>query len=244
MPILNNPEVQNYLQAHNTPISGALREVGLLQPSAPMYFSPASPDYQISSLAGNAIGDTMEGRKLLRPVGSYFASFNQNPARAALLSALGMGVAGAGFGAMTGRDPVVSGLVGAGLGAAGGYGLGQLVQGAAARRERPRQLLKAAFYMMNDEDPTSYIQSRLFADPSIGSQQKLFSLASMIRSAGGAMVGYIIGHFLLNMGGMGSGIAAGLGGLMGARSGGGPMRNAVGLAMNTRQDPFGNPRLV
>jgi hypothetical protein len=261
MPLLNNPEVQAYLQEHRQPVSNAFRQMGLVTaPSPQFHFSPGTSEYQIPSMLGDAAGRALDGKQLLRPVGSYLESFHKSPGRAALLSALGLGGAGALYGAFTGRDPLTSGLVGAGIGAAGGYGLGTLVQNNVRRRDYPYQLLKNSYYVMNGQDPMSYIQERLLSDNTMTAdrranlmmavqnmpQQQQVQLADVLRASFGAAVGYVVGRFVLNMGGIGTSVATGLGGMLGLSTGddSGTFRNAIGLPVRPRQDLFGNPRLV
>lgn len=263
MPLFNNPEVQNLLSSQApAPIADPLRSIGLLQPkTTPTFTFPiGSAEAQPMARLGDWAGGVIQDKQLLKPLGSYLASFHQNPGRAALLSALGLGAAGLGFGAMTDRNPYLMGALGAGLGGLGGYGLAKLIQSNVRRRERPMELLKASMYIEGGEDPMSYIQSRLFADDTMMPPRKssllmavqqlppaqLMQLADVLRATFGAAVGYIVGRFLLNMGGVGTGVASGLGGLIGLASGGGGQlpRNAMGLSVDTHRDMFGNPRYL
>ena len=177
-----------------------------------------------------------------------------------VLSALLGAAGGAGFGLTTRRDPLLWGAVGAGLGGLGGLGINQLLRRRAAkRRALADQWFKSAFYVSNEQDPMQYIQARLFEDTSMSAsdksqivaqlqsvpRQELFTLADLLRTSGGAAVGYIIGRFLMRFGGLGTAIMSGLGGLLGARMGGSrSTQNTLGLDANPSQDFFGRPRFV
>ena len=263
MPLWNNPEVQKLM----TNPSASFQQMGLMVPrqTAGWSPSPASPWGQPGYRVGDWMGAAIEDKQLLKPVGSYMTALNSNPRMAALMSALGLGALGAGYGMMTNRDPLLWGGIGAGVGAAGGYGLSSLMQYMEQQRNRrhlqeEQYLKKYGFYVSNGEDPKTYIQSRLFADPSLDPSTKsqlilnvqqlppdqLVSLAGLLRTAVGAGVGYLISRFLLNLGPVGKGISAGVGGLLGAMLGRGrnTQTNVFGEDVDTRFDPFGRPRLV
>lgn len=258
MPVWQNHELRKYLDAKGIP--------GILTPGSGATLMPhrgtmeATLPYQLGDMFGSAV----EGKQLLRPLGSYLSALGSNSGLAALMSGLGMGAAGAGYGLLTGRDPLLWGGIGAGAGGLGGYGLSELIRYMNTKRradaQRREAMLKSGFYVSNEEDPLTYIQSKVFADSSMDSGLKsrilmtvqqlpmdqLITLAGVLRTVAGAGVGYLISRFLFNMGGVGQGISAGLGGLAGAMFGRGASlpRNAMGLDVDTGSDIFGRRRLV
>jgi len=266
MPLLTNPAIQNYLRSNNNALPGPLQNLGLLSPNR-VALAPsagtmeAGLPYQLGDMAGSVIED----KQLLKPLGSYLTTLGSNSGLSALLTGLGLGAAGAGYGWLTGRDPLVTGGIGAGAGALGGYGLSELMQYMTRQRQmkhqqRRAEMMKYSYYVLNDQDPVAYIQSKLFADSNMDSATKsrmaiaiqqlppdqLFSLSNLLQTAAGASVGYLIARFLLNLGGVGQGISAGIGGLVGAMMGRGSSlpRNAFGQEVDTSTDPFGNRRLI
>jgi hypothetical protein len=258
MPIWENHELRKYLNSQGMP--------GILGPSSGITMTPhrgtmeSTLPYQLGDMFGSAVED----KRLLRPLGSYMSALGSNSGLAALMSGLGLGAVGAGYGLLTDRDPLVWGGIGAGVGGLGGYGLSELIRYMSTKRradaQRREAMMKYSFYVTDEEDPMTYIQSRLFADQSMDSGSKsrilmtiqqlpmdqLVTLAGLLRTAIGASVGYLISRFLLNMGGVGQGISAGLGGLVGAMFGRGSSlpRNAMGLDVDTGSDIFGRRRLI
>lgn len=262
MPLLTNPMVQQYLAQHNPLANGELRASGMVAPiSIPdVVRTPGTLESNPMFRLGDATGGILENRKLLEPVGRYAQALGslRGPGGAAVLSALLGAAGGAGFGLTTRRDPLLWGAIGAGAGALGGIGINQLLRRRAAkRRALADQWFKTAFYVSNEQDPMQYIQARLFEDGSIPSSDKsqmlsqlrsvprseLVTLADLLKMAGGAAAGYIIGRFLMRFGGFGQAVMSGLGGLLGARMGGGS-RNTFGLDADPSKDFFGRPRFV
>lgn len=216
----------------------------------------ANPMFRLGEFTGSVV----ENRKLMEPVGRLFGTMgSSNGAMAALVSALIGALGGAGFGAMTRRDPLVTGAIGAGIGGLGGLGVNRLLAARARSRQRKDALLnKRAFYVAEGQDPLQYIQARLFEDGSLPpaqlahlSQQvrqlpqgSLIKLADLLRTAVGGAVGYLVARFLLNMGGVGTTLLSGLGALAGAASGSRTSRNAFGQDVDVRRDMFGQSRFV
>lgn len=270
MPIFTNPEVKAYLANAGLidPASG-LRSLGMVAPmSRPDVIRlPGTEGSGMSYRLGEGLATAMQDKKLLEPVGKFFGALGDanGPGMAALLSALLGGAGGAGFGAITGRDPVMWGLAGAGVGGLGGLGINQLLKARDVRRRRQATLMmqpllsKSSFYVGNEQDPMQYIQQRLFEDGSTSTGQKvqivqqlrnvptqeLMTLADLLRTAAGGAIGYIIARFLMRFGGIGTAVMTGLGGLIGASTGGQKIpRNMFGLEVDSARDLFGRPRLV
>lgn len=269
MPILNNPEVKAYLETRGLDPASGLRSMGMVAPmSRPDVIRlPGTEGSNLTYRLGEGLGTALQDKKLLEPVGKYFGALgsSQGPGMAALLSALLGGAAGGGFGLATGRDPLMWGLLGAGAGGLGGYGVNKLLQARDARRRRQAAimmqplLMKSSFYVGNEQDPMQYIQQRLFEDGSTSTgqkvqivqqlrnlpQQDLMTLADLLRTAAGGAIGYIIARFLMRFGGIGTAVMTGLGGLIGASTGGRKLpRNMFGLEVDTSRDLFGQRRLV
>jgi hypothetical protein len=280
MPIFTNPEFQQFVeqQTGTNPVE-ALRShlpTSITGETGAAIYPRGTP---ISTQVGQSVYDALERKQFLKPVGDYFSTLGSNSGRSAMLTALALGLGGAGFGAVTGRNPVTWGLAGAGLGALGGYGASELTSSLSRRRnqrgmqtmaqdEENRQRLQriqdvtpkvaSSYYGMGDTDPMTYIQSRIFADQSMGPAdksmlvstvqslppQQLMTLSDMLRTAAGAAAGYIITRFLLNMGGLGQTLGMAAGGALGAMMGNRLPVNAFGEQVDTSQDLFGRRRLV
>lgn len=266
MPIFTNPEVKAYLAEKGVDPASSLRSLGLVSPgmggAADVVRLPGTTEANPTYRLGDALGGMIQDRKMLEPVGKFFGALGsqRGPGTAALLSALLGAAGGAGFGLTTRRDPLMWGLLGAGVGGLGGYGINQLMRARDARRRRQAELLsKTAFYVSNEQDPMQYIQQRLFEDGSTSTgqkvqmvqqlrnlpQQDLMTLADLLRTAVGGAIGYIIARFLMRFGGIGTAVMTGLGGLIGAGTGGPRIpKNMLGLEVDTARDLFGRPRLV
>ncbi len=280
MPIFTNPDVQQFVEQQT-----GLNPVEAVRSHLPAKFTEGVGEAvyprgtPIGMQAGQALYDSLEHKQFLKPFGDYMSTFGTNNGRAAALTALALGLGGAGFGAMTGRNPVAWGLAGAGAGALGGYGASALTGSLARRRnqraqsamsyadwdkqrmerQREEQLPKqAAYYGMGDENPMTYIQSRVFADQAMVTGEKmhllstvqdlpehqLSALASILRSVVGAGVGYVIAKFLLNTGSLGQSLGAAAGGLFGAMSGSSLPTNSFGEQSDPDNDVFGRRRFV
>jgi hypothetical protein len=201
----------------------------------------SNPGYR----AGEALAGWTEGRKLLKPLGSYAQALTSSGRSSALVHALLGGTAGLGYGWMADKNPLLWGLLGAGAGAAGGYGLNrgyQYMQN--ARNERYRPFHKLSHSTFSTADPLAYVQSRLFEDSSLASTEKarlmsrlgqvpsseLVTLADLLRTATGSAIGYMVSRFLLRFGAAGTAVSAGIGAMAGFRSGRPkPPRNMHGM---------------
>lgn len=276
MPIFTNPEIQKFIEQQT-----GVNPVEAVRERLPARFTEGVGSIQyprgtpIGYQAGQSMYDALEHKQFLKPLGNYMSTLGRDSGRSALIAALALGAGGAGFGALTGRNPVTWGLAGAGVGALGGYGASQLVSSLANRR---RQLAHQNVTSMNSEmkrqqeetenppfktaayygegDAMTYIQSHLFADPSMGLQdkaalisslqsvppQQLSSLASIIRMAGGAAVGYLVSRFLLNLGSTGQLVGSLAGGVVGSMMGNRLPMNAFGDRVDTQHDLFGRQR--
>ncbi len=156
----------------------------------------------ITHEAGTNLYDWMSNKHFLKPVGDYVSSLGQNSGRSAMMTALALGLGGAGFGLLTGRNPLAWGALGAGAGGLAGYGMSELskamtnrkylrAQRAMAGNEWDQKRLKLneeaakmsstkkAYYGMNDQNPIAYIQSRIFADSGMASPDKTLLLSSV-----------------------------------------------------------------
>lgn len=260
MALIHNPEVKKLVNNQGFDSSSALRSLGLLAPGGDVARLPGEGTSNISYRIGEGLGSLAENPRNFAPVGKVLSTLANNSGGSALAGAILGGLGGAGFAAGTRRDPLLWALLGAGTTGAAGYGLSRLIQSNARRRQiRDQEMSKAAFYVDNEQDPMSFIQTKLFEDGSIGSSEKaqmvaqlrnipsnqLFTLADMLRTAGGGAIGYIIGKFLMRFGGMGTSIMTGLGALLGSQSGRpGPRRNMLGLEVDPSRDFFGRPRLL
>ena len=134
MPFITNPEFQKFV-AQETGLA-PMDMVRKVLPSAPpvgkAVFEEGSPlGYQM----GQALYDNLEGKQFLKPLGSFVSSLGQNSGRAAGMTALALGLGGAGFGALTDRNPLALGLIGAGVGGLAGYGASELTKYLMRRRQ-------------------------------------------------------------------------------------------------------------
>lgn len=187
----------------------------------------------------------------LHPVGRWLSRLGVDTGKAALGGALLGGAIGAGAGAISGRGA----LPGASVGALAGGGGSALLSALVSLLNRPT--VKQAFYATGEESPLAFVQQRLFADTSSDSRLRSFvlqsvgglppdQLQSLQRLLRGSVTGgavYLVARYLLQLGVGGSTLLALLGGLAGARSGGGP-RDVYGERMSGEYDPFGRRRLV
>lgn len=265
MPLVNNPQVQSFLTEHGMLPSNTLHALGLgslTQSRLPdVVRMPGTMEANPAFRLGEAAGSALENRRFLEPIGRFLGLLgSNNGASAALVSALFGAAGGAGFGALTRRDPLAWGALGAGVAGLGGLGIQQFVQARDRQRRRKLALMgKQAFYVSNEQDPLVYIQQRLFEDRSLDSgahlqltqqlrqvsPQDLVTLADLLRTVAGGAVGYIVARFLLNAGGAGTMLLTGLGGLAGASMrGSGQPRNAFGQSVDTQRDVFGRSRFV
>ena len=259
MPIFTNPEVQKLMHQQGFDPSTALRSIGLVAPTADVMRMPGDGTSNVTYRLGEGIGAMAENKKLMAPIGKAVDTVANSAPGTAAMGAIVGGLGGAAFGAGTDRNPLLFGLLGAGLGGAGGYGISKLIQMMTEkRRQRDLELSKRAFYVENGQDPMAYIQTKLFSDGATGSNEKaqmlaqlreipereLFALVDILRMAGGAGAGYIIGKFLMRFGGFGTAVSTGLGAMLGSALGNRPKRNMLGLEVDPSRDFFGNPRLV
>lgn len=256
MSVFNNPQLRELLVSRNA----VLNPIGSVDHVAMPGTMEGNVGYQVGTHLPDVVGD----RKLLRPLGSYLNNLGTNSGAAALGGAAIGGVAGMGYGMLTGRKPLNSALAGAAIGGAGSLGLSKFweykLREQATNRAKERHLMfaKKSFYAENDQaDPMQFVQARLFADQGMTSSQKSMimqllpslqpdqasQLAQMLRGAGGAGVGYAIARFLLNLGVGGQVLSSIVGGLAGMRFGGLPT-NSFGNRVNTQFDPFGQRRLL
>jgi hypothetical protein len=279
MPIFTDPEVQKFIEQQT-----GVNPIESLRRTLPASISPPSVGQAVYPIgtpigfqAGQSLYDAIGNKQFLKPVGNWLSNIGTNSGGSAAATALALGLGGAGFGLLTGRNPVSWGLAGAGAGALAGYGLSELSKSMTAkrhqrslsnlamrqmdaqRRQRNEETMpKVSYYGMQEENPMSYIQSRMFSDPSLGSSEKAMlmsslqvlpresatTLADILRTVGGASVGYIIAKFILNLGGMGQTIGAAAGGLLGASMGSHLPVNKLGERVDTQYDLFGRRRFV
>lgn len=269
MPIFTNPEIQKFVAQQTGVDPGAA--VRSMLPSAPAlgYEVPQFGTSPITYQMGQSAYDSLKDKQFLKPLGAFASNLGVSNGRSAALTALALGLGGAGFGLMTGRNPVTTGLMGAGVGAAAGYGLSALTKAMDARRQfhnQNRRLMyeagpesrKSASQYYGADDPSTYVQSRLFSDTSLGSAEKamlmsslrvlpqaqMYTLADLLRTAGGSAIGYLIAKFLLNAGSMGQALGAVGGGLMGMYGGSRPPHDTFGQSMDPGTDVFGRMRFV
>ena len=201
MPILTSPKFQQFVEQNTGLTPKSFIPSSLISSPTTVVPPEGSP---IGARLGESLYDGLEGKQLLRPLGSWASSLGTNHGRAATLTALALGLGGAGYGMMTDRNPVAWGLAGAGTGALAGYGLSALAkhmankkdlariksladmqtlddvrsrQEAAAEAATPPLKVASAYYGMGDGDPMQFIQSRIFSDPTLGASDKsmLFS---------------------------------------------------------------------
>lgn len=278
MPIFNNPEVQKFIEQQTgiNPVESVRRALpsSIVGTTGQAVYPIGTP---IGFQAGQGLYDAMGNKQFLKPVGDWLSNIGTNSGRSAGLTALALGLGGAGFGLATGRDPLTWGLAGAAAGGLAGYGASELSKSMANHRrqrslgnmammeldeQRKRRneetMPKVSYYGMGDQDPMSFIQSKLFSDTSLGASEKAMmmaslqsmpregatTLASILRTVGGAGVGYIIAKFLLNMGGLGQTVGAGIGGLLGSSMGSNLPVNKLGERVDTQYDLFGRRRFV
>lgn len=215
----------------------------------------ASLPYQI----GTGIGGFLQKYPVLKPVGNYLQNFGYDHGRAALQSALALGLLGGGYGLLTGRSPLKWGLGGLALGGLGGYGLSGLASlGLDRRLSREGQYGKSAstYYGVDDSDPVAFIQARLFEDSSMSSPEKAMlmqavrqlppqqasSLAQVLSTVAGGAIGALVAKFLMGMGPIGTVGLGALGGLLGARLSDPTPQDFLGRRINPESDVFGRRR--
>jgi hypothetical protein len=246
--MLRQPEIQNWIRQR---LSGGL--------NAAQGDMGSPPDVMMGTdLARGNFGYHLGTRlpevaelPLARPVGNWLTNVAYHPGRAILGGTALGGLVGAGFGAMTRRDPLHTALLGAVLGGAGSG----VASGLTHLLNPP---VKRAFYAQDENsNPLQFIQAQLFGDRGMGSAEKaslmqsvgqlspaqLQTLTQMLRTGVGASVGLLIARYLLRLGFTGSLLLALAGGALGSRMGRSPA-NAFGDRPDREFNPFGQRRLL
>jgi len=213
MPFVTSPDFQRFLEQQTgvnpaeslrKALPSSLTDGGSL-PTGYMVNPIGTP---ITHEAGANLYDWMSNKHFLKPIGNYISSLGQDSGRSAMMTALALGLGGAGFGLLIGRNPLTWGAMGAGAGGLAGYGMSELSKSLAHRKflraqramagadwnqkrlklndeaaklneETKMGSRKQAYYGMNGQDPMAYIQSRIFADHTMAPPDKTLLLSSV-----------------------------------------------------------------
>jgi len=210
---------------------------------------PGTTEGSLEYQLGAKIPELLKDKQVLAPVADWIDRAEGNPLRSGMMGA----AAGAGGGALLGlllqKDPRMAAMLGAGAIGGGSWLAGTLMNMQRRRQaERARGLVKpASFYGDLDSDPSEFISTRLAQDSGLSfsdkaqlsgmlnqlSQGQAFELARILRTITGAGVGALIAKFLFRLGIGGTIVGSILGGVVGSRRGGDPVK----------RDVFGNARL-
>lgn len=189
MPFFTNPLVRQEIANVIAPGAPAL-PAG----APPIADLVTDPYIDLPRQLGDTMGKAIENRKTLAPLGDALATLQQSPGYRSLAGAalLGGGL-GAGAGFLAHKDPVVTGLAGAGLASLLGLGARSLMRrhrSQAAqdyetslnpvrtptleqlKAKENQELKRAATYVDSNEDPLMYIRGRLLTEGSLDAAQK------------------------------------------------------------------------